>query len=330
MLRDLDNFDFYTTPADRWTVMGTPAIVAGEGRNETAALRVQGNLHGVARVYDNQQTWIVHFAFKRTTNPTSDVSILLLQDGATVQVSLYLKTATHLLELRRSTSTMLQTGTTSIQNNTWYHVQLKVTIADAGSCTVKLNSIDEIVFSGDTKQSANAYASIVALYTNGAGPYIYYDDYILLDGQGAANNDFAGDLRVYHKLPNGAGNYAQWTPSAGANYQNVDENPPDSDTTYNSSSTAAQKDSFAFSSAGLTGTVAGVMCLYRVRKDDAGGRTIRRLIRIGGTDYFGDTLPGISDSYTYQEEVVEQDPSTTAAWADSGVDVPEYGYDLVS
>ncbi|MFH1737738.1 MAG: hypothetical protein ABIH23_01935 [bacterium] len=328
-LRDADNFDFYSTVGDRWSQFTGVSISVGAGRRGTDALRVNGSNARAWRSYDNQATWIVHFSF-RLVNPIASAGTLLkFYDGATEQCAVSFN-ASGKLTLQRQ-ATVLATGTTTIQAGVEYHAQVKVTINNAGSMELKLNGVSEVSASGDTQATANAYANTIYFWSDGGTiSGIYIDDYVLFDGTGAANNDFGGDLKVFHKLPSGTGNYAQWTPSAGANYENVDETPPDDDTTYNSSSTSGQKDSFQFSAASLTGSVPGVMCLYRARKDDAGSRTLRRLIRVGSSDYYGATLPGITDTYSYLEEILEQDPSTSATWTTSGVDAAEYGYDLVS
>ena len=334
MLRDLDNFDFYTAPADRWTMVVTPTIVAGQGRNGTSALYVNGNGWGVYRVYDNQSTWICHFAVKfGAIHASSASSFFRLNDVATVQVALHIVNGGYLQILRGTT--VLATGTTQLGVGVYYHIQVKATIhLTAGSVEVRLNNETEISVSGvNTRQSANAYADRVGFIGGGAwtAPF-YIDDYVALDTQGTVNNDFLGDRRVYLKLADGAGNYAEWTPSAGANWQNIDDAAQDGDTTYNSSGTPGQKDSFAFAGAGLTGTVNGLMMLWRVRKDDAGTRNIRRLIRIAGADYVGASLPNMPDAYVYQQEILEQNPATSpeSAWTTAVVDAAEYGYDLES
>lgn len=335
MLIDLDNFDFYNTPSQRWTVANNVTIVAGQGRNGTAAVRLFGPWAGLKRSYSNQQTYIVHFAFRFMLAPANITSIVQFWDGATVQNCLCLAHVSQKLQLRRGdwTGPLLATGITTLMQNAWYHIQLKVKIDNAvGLMSVRLNGVNEATFAGDTQQSANAHANIVHLYEE-TSIEAYFDDYMVFDGTGIINNDFGGDQRVYHKLPNGVGTYSDWTPLAGANWQNVDEKPPDEDVSYNASIVVGQKDSFTFAPSGLvvgSPGVAGIVCLYRNRKDDAGAHTMRRLISAGGVDHYGAALPGISDSYVYQQEVLELNPATAAPWTPAETDAVEYGYDLVS
>src|SRR6185437_13665423 len=76
----------------------------------------------------------------------------------------------------------------------------------------------------------------------------------------------AGDLRVECVMPNGPGAHTQFTPSAGANWQNVDEVPPDDDTTHNDSSTAGQLDTFVHAAlAGIPSSIAAVAVQVRGR-----------------------------------------------------------------
>lgn len=54
--------------------------------------------------------------------------------------------------------------------------------------------------------------------------------------------------RYYNASPDGAGNYSQWTPLSGSNYQNVDDvGAPDDDSTYVSSGSDSEIDTYTFS-----------------------------------------------------------------------------------
>lgn len=333
-LRFIDSFDHYATAdiLEKWTVIiSVPTIASASGRNGTGALVCSRRGHGVTVTLGNQQTWIVGAAIYSDIHTAR--SLISLYDSTTNQANVYLN-VDGTLSLRRGTAVL---GTTSfaLSETQWYFLELKVYIHDtAGTIEVRINEDSKLALSSvDTKASANAFANVV--YLGGVESVtgtndLFWDDLYICDGAGTENNDFLGDVRVVSHLPNGAGNYAQWTPSAGANYENVDDNPPDDDTTYNSSAIAAQKDSFGMSNlpGGLTGTVLGIQTLLNCRKDDAGTRTIRPFWRISSTDYNG-TGVNIGDSYKYAiREVSEQNPATAAAWTTGEIDALEAGYEL--
>jgi hypothetical protein len=130
-------------------------------------------------------------------------------------------------------------------------------------------------------------------------------------------------------LPDGAGNSTDFTPSAGSNFQNVDETSTDSDTTYNSETTAGDHDTYTYAAVGLTGNVRAIQTNLVVRSTGAGAETLRPKIRISGTDYSGTTV-GCTTSYLDKMEVFETSPATAVVWTVSEIDGAEFGIELVS
>jgi len=213
------------------------------------------------------------------------------------------------------------------------HWEVKYVCHDsAGSIVVKINGVEYMNVSGiDTRTGGAGTLDAIQIGSQqGSNSYFAYaDDCVLWDTSGSDVTDFIGDMAVLYRKASGAGNYAAWTPSAGSNYQNVDDlGTPDEDTTYNSSSTASQKDSFAIDDI-AAGTVIAVQSVIRARKDDAGSRSVRPLFRIGGSDYVGATV-SLSDGYVTSTEVFHNDPSDTNDWTSGDVNGAEHGYELVA
>ena len=112
----------------------------------------------------------------------------------------------------------------------------------------------------------------------------------------------------------------------GDDFANVDDETPDDDLTFRASSTVGHKDSFVMSDLDTTvGSVLAVQQVVRWRKDDAGSRTGRQFVRIGGTDYEGSDA-AIGDTYAYSRRILEQNPATAADWTISDVNGLEAGY----
>lgn len=332
-LRFMDSFDHYVTAdlGKKWTSVHASATVsAGNGRNSTACLRFGNNQHYAAKTLSAQATWIVGAAFKVSTL-TYEWLLMQLLDGATLHCDMRLKTDGTLSVTRNGT--VLGTSVAAISANAWYYVELKATISDAaGVAVVHLNGAEILSLSGvDTRNSASASANVIRLGGPGAQQFatMDFDDVYMCDAAGSVNNDFLGDVRVEAVLPNGAGNSAQWTPSAGANYECVDDNPGNSDTDYNASSTAGHKDTYALGDLATSGgTVFGVQTNLLARKDDAGARTLRSVVRSGSSESTGATT-GLGDTYTYLCDVFETKPGG-GAWAVSDVNAAEAGMELVS
>src|SRR5262249_37892481 len=146
-----------------------------------------------------------------------------------------------------------------------------------------------------------------------------YCDLYICDGQGSLNNDFLGDVRIQASIANGAGATTNWTPSAGSNYQNVDDATPNEDTDYNSDATAGDIDTYAMGDVTpAAGAVKGVMVSMRARKDDGATRTLQAAIRTGATNYFG-ASQNLTSSYAYYTEIWENNPNTSSPFTISDV-----------
>jgi hypothetical protein len=71
----------------------------------------------------------------------------------------------------------------------------------------------------------------------------YFADYYCLDWSTPPNDDYLGGVRIYHNMPVDNGT-VQWIPLANQNWQEVNEVPPDGDTSYNSADTVGLSDQY--------------------------------------------------------------------------------------
>lgn len=332
-LQFCDSFDHYTSVADmslKWTsVAGTPTIGA-TGRNSTNGMTLSGS-SGIVRktISSTPTTLVAGCAVKRVGGLTATM-LMAFGDGATFQVECR-HDASGFITITRN-GTVLATSTLQISADVFYHLQFKATINNTtGSAEVKINDAVWVTVSGvDTQNTANAYTNGVILQNTSNSLTLVYDDFWLCDTTGSVNNDYLGDVRIECLFPTGAGNSTQWTPSAGSNYQNVDDTAPDGDTTYNSSNTPGQIDDFAFGDlVTAAGTVKAVQNIIIARKDDAGTRTLRRKAYISSNYYDGANF-NLSTSYAMYMEVLEQNPNTAAAWLIAGVNGANWGYEMMA
>lgn len=228
------------------------------------------------------------------------------------------------LQVSNSTPTIIATGTTNINVNTWYYMELKIFINGAsGTCEVHLDGATEIA--STVGNFGSTALDRITIQTSHLGPQIAFDDVYICDTTGAGpRNTFLGPARVITPIPNGVGNYSQWTPNgASPNYACVDESPPDGDTTFVSSLTPGQLDSYQVGDVPLGATIFGVQpCIY-ARKDDANTRQIAGLIRQAGTDYIGNTFTE-SASYVDFTQIYNQDP-TGVDWTVATFNADEFG-----
>lgn len=340
----IDSFDHYDTAhlADKYLATGgNIAITTGTGRRGTGSYRVTDSFaidEIVAPISVTRTTFIVGFALKVTNwsghavTSNSRYAIFPRFYSASDTELHVLINDNKFFEVRRGVSpgTIIATGTKFIQLNKWYYIEVKYFANDTtGTVEVKINGVTDINFGpGDTVQTSDQINKVTISNSGGWSEEYYLDDLYICDDQGSVNNDFLGDVRVDAVLPDGAGASSDFTPSAGSNYQCVDDNPPNDDTDYVSENTVTDHDTYSMANTPVTsGSILGVQQLLLARKDDAGARSIRGMIRSGGTDYPGDTHV-LLDSYMYFQEILEQDPDTAAAWTISGFNSVEFGQRL--
>lgn len=331
----IDGFDHYTTLTQKWT--GARAngadINAAAKRYGTQGLRV-GADGGYYRTFSSTPaTVVVGAAFYLPSaayqENSASFALWYFREGlSTIHVTVAL-TAAGRINITRGGTTSLATGSQVLDPLRWYYVEAKAYIADAsGTVEVRVDGVVDATYTGDTRNGGSGYVDNVVIGNPVNANYTYADDVYMLDTTGATNTTFLGDLRVEAIYPTGAGATTDWTPSTGANWQNVDEATPDSDTTYNSTAVASNFDTYAYGNLTPTsGTVHGLGWYGFVRKDDAGTRTVAPVYRTGGTDYEGAAL-AVSDSYAYLRELSETNPDTSSAWTISAVNGAEFGIKL--
>ena len=328
-----DSFDHYTTVLQKWTVMDTATISAGNGRNGTASLRFARMEHYARKTLGvNAQTLVVGIAC-RVSSILAGCLAIGFMDAGLWQCEVRINALGQLTICRNAT--VLATSANSLLINTYYYIEFKVYIHDAaGSAEIKVNGISWASVAGaDTKNTVNAYANQVQIGAGGgvgSASIGDYDDLYVCDNAGVVNNDYLGDVRVQAILPDGAGGNTEWDPSAGANWQCVDEVPPNEDVDYVYTSVAGERDSYTFVNLiPVAGSINAVVIYPRSRKDDAGARTVAPVVRIGGINYDG-IGQAIGNSYAYYPQIYETSPATIAAWTIAEINGAEFGVKLVA
>ena len=239
------------------------------------------------------------------------------------------------IEVRRGNGvgTLLDTSAAAvISPKIWNYIEVKVKISDAaGTYDIVVNGVNVLSGAGaDTQGQAAATFNKIALYGNGGG-YAYYTDFYVCDSTGTANNDFLGDIRVDTLYPDGAGNYTQWDANVGANYECVDDDGDiDDDTTYVSTDTLSELDSYTYDNLSASGaTIHGVTSTWCTRKDDAGAVGATPITRVAASDYLGSEIT-LTDDYVTEQYIWDVNPDDAAAWAEADVNGMELGVKLTT
>lgn len=322
-----DSFDLYgTTLADvarRWSSTSLNSGFTATSRTGAKAITLSTANH-MQQSVSNLATVIAGIAFK-PAGVTVNNPVIIFRDGTTDQVLVRVNTSAK-LEVVNGDGTVLGTGTTSITTTTFWYLEFKATIGSSSAYEVRLNGVTEISGTGDTQNTANAYVTAVRFAPSGHN--ITFDDCYIADTAGANNNDFLGAIRIEAILPSGAGNTTGFTPSAGSNYECVDEADANDDTDYVSAASVGTKDTYAMGDlATLTaGTVRAVAFVPQARVDTSGARDVGGVARTGGADH-DTSAQATVNSTSYKQPVLfmEQNPDTGAAWTIAEINAAEFG-----
>lgn len=214
-----------------------------------------------------------------------------------------------------------------------YFIDIVISFASGtGTCTIYLSTpagggpvlaLTNIT----TITTANAYANQVQIGELGGISFmtISFDDFHCHTNTGAAPNAPLGEgTRIYTKVPNGAGYATTLTPNgAAANWQCVDDVPPDDDTTYVAAAAFPLTEGYGVGAGGFTGVVNGVVRVSRVRKDDASAHTFQNGVRSSGVNSLS-AAANVNSTYAWIDGGwVPLDPNTGIAWTASGADAAQ-------
>jgi hypothetical protein len=331
----MDSFDHYalTNLQEKYNWRnGNVTIATGAGRNGTSALRCNDYYADflIKGVPATSNTFTIGFAFK----PTSwNWTFVNLGEAGTHHIGLRVENngmlAVHRIggaNWEYGGGTMLcQSLAGLIQLNLWYHIQLKIVVADAPSGTVDLRLNQVMVASNPGVDTRSGGTGIINTFYLGC--YAYYDDLWVCDGAGPAPwNSFLGDCRVDALFPTANGTTVGWAASTGTNWECVDDPLPNSDTDFNSAVSAGPVDTFVTQNSPVPGSVIyGVQQCLHTRKTDAGAASIAPVVRVGGVDYVGANYEP-STLYSTITQVRAANPQTGAQWTESEFNGAEFGY----
>lgn len=193
--------------------------------------------------------------------------------------------------------------------------------SSAGWVNVYLDGILQLSFAGNTGD-----LDAVSFWLGKAGPSShnftsYWDDVYVDDTTGESGPVPVPFRKFYYIVPNGVGNYTQWTPSAGNNWDCVEEIPP-SEAEYVDAIVPDKIDSYAMSTFTLAANeVIEAMTPIAYVKRDGATEEIALGTRLSSTDLVGsDQIPVASYDYLLERQVAKPGGGD---WDQSALDAVE-------
>lgn len=298
------------------------------GRNATTGQ--SGNFNLATAFYRLYFLW-------KTKPGTGDEEIFVATNsGGTVKFGVRL-TSDAKLAVYDSAGVLLATGATVLSDNVWYRVEIKVETGTSAAWEVRLAVGDgtaAVEVSSDISGTANLLTSNnargffgKAINRNSNTVDFYYDD-IAIDSAG-----FPGPGKVTLAVATADGTFTAWTIGAGSGdkFQQIDEIPYDSDTTY-LLSTATSGDAYTgvFDLAAALAphtSINAVRAVWGCKRDGAGNGAIRLRLRSGAinSDTTGDVAIGAAYTTILLDQMFTTDPNTGSAWLAANMGALEAG-----
>lgn len=324
-----------TNIATDYTVNGsTTNTILFTGRVGNLGLKINNAVGGSSiapPTFGNVASWVIGFGFRPGDNLV-DTRICSWYDGSTEQFTLRMTSGGE-LEVYRGSSSLLaaSSGAVGLATNSWCYIEIKLTIGNSGSYDVHLNGVSVLAdATEDTQQTSNAYAQTIrfwGVFNATIGNRTAFDDIYIADQTAGEVDDFVGQHKVVTFFPSSAGNDTDFTPSAGNNWECVDDNPYDGDTSYVESGTSGHRDTYNFTDATLT-DILGVQMSVIARETDASPFSLKLVCESDGTADDGSGVAIGSTSYVNRRRVLEHDPDTSAAWGTVALNSAVFGIEV--
>lgn len=212
-------------------------------------------------------------------------------------------------------------GVNRIDPGVWHYIEVAIHVDPlAGTCKVRLDGELIIDYAGNTGDTDIERIAVVGIPVD----RVRIDD-IVCDYN---STEFIGEGRIL-QLPITANDAVQWTPSAGANWENIDESQADT-TTFNTSTTPGHRDIFLHGALGFVPErIYGVQVVTCSRKDEAGTRVTKNILKSGASEVLGEANYQ-TESWRYYRDFFATDPATSAEWTVAGVNATKVGYELTT
>lgn len=314
------------------TTTGTVAVSSTQKRTGSYSFRLNGGTTGMAHavivpitgdpteIYFQVAMWHTNYSIYQTGH-----KFLQWMSGATVLGCLVTENSYILGAYTGDKAVQVATASWGLGTGSWSVLEGRLKIDNSsGVITIRCNGSQVLTFTGDTQPGA--VSAITGLIIGNvqvlmSDNYMYLDDIIVCDTNGSYMNSWINGARISRLAPDGAGNYSAWTPSTGSNYACVDEIPP-SDTDYvTAASGSGNKDSYGIAAAGAD---VSVIKAVAARYWGQGGQSIKRLIRISGSDYLGSAF-NLPSALGKVDDIMYVSPATSNPFTAAEIGGAEIG-----
>lgn len=341
-IRFMEGFDGVLSATQlvrKWgAVFGTPTLQASGRNGGGNILLVSGSNMEVGVVIEND-TIVFGAAINPIAPRTANANLFDIsgRNGA-VQIRLRLNSSDSKIEILRSGITSIGFTDVALLSGTYTYVETKLFCHNSiGTIEIRFDNVRVFTFGpGDTQGTTEAFINSLQVQgDSGAG--IRMDDLYVADSSGTNNNDFQGNVRVDTLVPtvDDVAEFDTTFPASPTNhFSKVDEiTGVDEDTTYNETPINGDRDIFEMSNLPVHPVPAVVVAVQPwsyAKKQQTADASVRHLVEPLVTIF--NQLPqggNAEDWHVMQNEILEDNPETSAAWLESEVDAAKFGMEVV-
>lgn len=205
----------------------------------------------------------------------------------------------------------------------WILIELHVALGTNGLVEIRINGAQSGTWSGNTAPNGDTKLNTFYVRHTGAfGSVSLFDDLAINDTSGVEDNAWCGDGHIVAVRPVANGPVIAWEPSAGSNWENVDDVTPDGDATFVRSITPGDVDTYVTGDISLPiGYRVGRLWVEAVgRKEGAG--TINTLavgIKAGTTEAWSSPVELGSAYMVARGTEYTLNPHTGETWTEQDV-----------
>lgn len=318
----------------RWTQIFSGSgvgVSATEGRGGRRCLSLSPG-STISKTLRHKSSWTIGWAVRYKAGTgigTSDI----YQAANVGQRICYLRLEPDGTHTLRTENSILFNTTFSILTNNWYYNELKFTLSGSDNIGVdmefRINGT--VVGSGSGLSGVNANTLINQLATVnrhifGAGGN--GNNTLLMDMYLLSDESYWGDIKLGKIVPNGDVT-TDWSATGTPHYKQVNEIPPDDDTSYIYSNTAGQVENFDWEDvSAFSGVIKGIQYSMCARKDDEGSRAVSLTAGdTGSLELVSDPFY-LDDSYVYYHIPIQNNPGG-GAWDVASLNAKRFGVKLI-
>lgn len=262
MIIFVDSFDHYDPPLGSvlnkgWTgIGGFITNVPGQARTGIGCIDIESGGAGPQRIVGPRDHLLFGFAaWVDTLNVVYDMVVMHPSDASPfLSMRVYADQSLG-FGIGNGNSVLCRSAPNVLPIDRWTYIEIKLLVAVAGLAEIRVNGVVVCTFSGNTIFPGNAPDVYLAQFKGQGGFSVTrFDDLYILDWSTAPNDDYLAPanstegIAVEVFVPVANGSIIEWTPLSGSipNFAEVNEIPPDGDTSYNFDPNVGDIDNYVF------------------------------------------------------------------------------------